>query len=367
MKADRPWEEYRLMKQIRALSWLPPNTRLPRLPDDEQVLLDGLSLKENPIEWLKQTSGALIARIVLWRALKDLQEYLQGFYRARQSQHIYPKAYIQQRFGKLLDMPEIVREIFQLLDNTRPTSVSPETLETVLQMVRPYYQTEEFRGDTNSCDNKHLLLLIDLLNLPEYMDKTQWIVERHADFAAIETVRYLLSQVIPVYTSLFEPFMKVLHPHVSASTNGHQVTLGEVAIGQHGFALTLQTKVPKALFQLPKGVVLAGVRWGAAEDVCDDQGHHYLVCYPIESHKGSGRTIYMTMQLLCYPSINPVATQITLTMDKICFVGIGIQPRQKVQHHHEYVLQLSDRLVWNIDVSQIDTLQPRPWTDLIGE
>lgn len=354
MKVERPWEEYQLMKQIRALSQLPPSTRLPRPPDDEHVLLDALLLEENPMEWLKQTSSAFIARVVLWRALKDLQIYLQGSYRAWQTQQIYPKAYIQQ-FGKLLDIPETVKEIFRLLNDTRPTNVSLETLETVLQMVRPYYQAGEFQEDINYFDNKYLSLLVELLNLPEYVDKIQWIMEKYADFAAIETIRYLLSQVTPAYTSLSQPFVKVLHQHVSASTNGHQVILSEVAIGQHGFALTLQTKVPKALFQLPKGVVLAGMRWGAAEDVCDNQGHYYLVCYELENHMVRGRTISMNMQLLCYPSINPDATQITVTMDKICFIGIGIQPRQKVQHHLEYVLQLGSRLVWNVDVSRKET------------
>ncbi len=363
MKIERPWEEHRLMKQLRALSRLPPNASLPRLPEDEQVLVDALSLEENPMKWLKQTSSALIARVALWRALKDLQVYLQGAYRAWRSQQIHPKAYIKQRFGKLLDMPETVEEVFRLLDNTRPTNVSLETLETVLQAVRSYYQTEELQGDIN---NKHLSLLIELMNLPEYIDKIQWIAEKHADFAAIETVRYLLSQLIPAPTSLFQPFMKVLHQRVSASIEGHQVMLREVAIGQHGFALTLRTKMPRALFQLPKGVVLIGTRWGAASEIRDDQGYHYLVCYEFESHTGWGRTISMNMQLLCYPSIHPSATTLTLTMDKVCFVGLGIQPGQRAQHHLEYVFQLGGKLVWNIDVRRMSALQPRPWMPLTG-
>jgi len=367
MIVERPWEEYRLIKQVQALSQLPPSTSLRQVPSDEQELLGRLSsLEMNPVEWLEQTSSDLIGRVVLWRAVKDLEMYLQGAWRVRQFPQFYAEVCIQQRFGKLIDMPEMVEEIFGLLDGTRPTAVSLETLETVLQMLRSYYQADKFQGHIGSCDNKYLSLLIDLLNLPESVDITRWIIENHAHFAAIETVRYLISQVIPARTSLFDPFMKVLDAHVSASTNGLQVVLSEVAIGQHGFALTLQTKVPKALFQMPRDMVLAGMRWGAAEDVCDNQGYHYLVCYQLESHTGRGRTIYMDLQLLCYPSINPSASQITLTMDKIFFVGIGVQPRQRVQHHHEHVLQVNGGLAWSVDVRKMSTLQPRPWTDLIG-
>jgi len=349
------------MTQVRALSRLPPNAELPRLPEDEQVLLDSLALAEDPVEWLERTSSVTIARLVLWRALKDLQTYLQVSYRAWQSGgNIHPP------LGKPPSLSEKVQEVFHLLDNTRPTTISLETLKIVLEKLRLYYQDEELRKYTE--DKEDFSLLIELLGLPRQVDEIAYIIERYSHIGAIETIRYLVSQVIPALASLWEPSMKVLHPNISSPTNEYQVTLREVAIGRHGFALTLQTKISEALFQLPENITLMLVRWGGAEQIFDDQGYHYLVCYPLEDHAKHGRTHYMKLQLLCFPSISATATQITLAIDRMSFSGIGFQLKQKVQQHYpHYVLQSSGRLTWSVDVSQKDIWRPRPWKPLIGE
>ena len=358
MRVERPWEEHRLIAQVRALSRLPPNARLPRLPEDEQVLLDSLVLAEDPVEWLERTSSVTIARVVLWKALKDLLTYLQGAYRAWQSG-------VHLRLGKPPSLSEEVQESLLLLDNTRPTTISLETLKIVLEKLRLYYQDEELRKYIK--DKENFSLLIELLGLPRQVDEIAYIVERYSHIGAIETIRYLVSQVIPALASLWEPSMKVLHPNISSPTNGYQVTLREVAIGRHGFALTLQTKISEALFQLPENITLMLVRWGGAEHIFDDQGYHYLVCYPLEGHVKHGRTHSMKLQLLCFPTISATATQITLAIDRMSFSGIGFQLKQKVQQHHpHYVLQSSGRLTWSVDVSQKDIWPPRPWKALIG-
>jgi hypothetical protein len=359
IKVEKPWEGHQLIAQVRALSRLPPNAKLPRLPEDEQVLLESLALAEDPVKWLERTSGVTIARVMLWKALKDLAIYLQGAYRAWQSG-------IHLRLGKPPSLSEEVQESLHLLDNTRPTTISLEILKTVLKKLRPYYQDEAFRKYIEN--EEAFSLLSELLSLPREGDEIEYIVEEFSHIGSIETIRYLISQVIPPPASLWEPSMKVFHPNISSFADGYQVTLKEMAIGSHGFALTLQTKISEALFQLPKNITLMLVEWGGAAQIFDDQGYHYLVCHQLGEHVGHGRTHYMKLQLLCFPSISATATQITLAIDRMSFSGIGFQLKQKVQQHYpHYVLQSKGRLTWSVDVSQKDIWRPRPWKPLIGE
>lgn len=359
MRVERPWEAYRLMMQVRALSRLPPNARLPRLPEDEQVLLDRLSEAEDPVKWLEQTSRRTIAGVVLWRALKDLQTYLRGSYRAWQSgQNIHL------RLGAPPDLSEKVQEVLQPLDHTRPTAIPLETLKIILEKLRLYYQDEAFRKYI--ADQEDLSVLIELLSLPKQVDEVAYIVERYAHIGAIETIRYLVSRVIPPLASLVEPSMRVLYPNRSSSANGYRVTLREVATGRSGFAITLEATITESLFRLPDEIVLMAVRWGGAEQILDDQGYHYLVCYALEDHVGHGRTRHMKLRLLCFPAISETASQITLVIDHMSFSGIGFQAGPEIQQPHQhYVLQARSRLTWSVDVSRKDVWRLRPWKALI--
>ncbi|QZA33377.1 hypothetical protein [Hydrogenibacillus sp. N12] len=368
MKVERPWVEYRLMTQIRALSQLPPNAELPRLPEEEETLLHNLSQAEDPVKWLEQTSGDTVVRMVLWRALTSLRTNLHASYRASQAeQH---NIHLQQ-LGKPPRLTETILELLRDIETAHPTTISLEILKNVLNKLRYYSQDEEFRRFVAFvADNRDdiLSILTQILDLPNHADVIAYIEEKYARIGAIETIRYLLSRVIPSPRSLLESSMKVFHPNISTSANGYPVTLSEVAIGRYGFALTLQTKISyKKLFNLPEGTTLLLAGWGGAEQVLDDQGYHYLLCYPLENHKGNGRTLNMRLQLLFYPAIYERAKQITLAVDHLSMSGVGFQPGQEVRRHHpHYVLESRDRLTWVVDVSQKEALRPRPWKAFIG-
>lgn len=377
MKVERPWVEYRLMTQIRALSQLPPNAELPRLPEEEEALLHNLSRAEDPVKWFEQTSGDTAVRMVLWRALTSLRTNLHASYRASRAEqhniHLQQLGIHLQQLGKPPRLTETILELLRDIETANPTTISLETLKNVLNKLRCYSQDEEFRKfiafvADNRDDNSILSILTQILDLPSHADVIAYIEEKYARIGAIETIRHLLSRVIPSPRTLLESSMKVFHPNISTSTNGYPVTLSEVAIGRHGFALTLQTKISyKKLFNLPEGTTLLLAGWGGAEQVLDDQGYQYLLCFPLEYQEGNGRTLNMRLQLLFYPAIYERAKQITLAVDRMSMSGVGFQPGQEVRRHHpHYVLESRDRLTWVVDVSQRDAWRPRPWKALIG-
>jgi hypothetical protein len=169
--------------------------------------------------------------------------------------------------------------------------------------------------------------------------------------AAVETLRHLLAQIRPLYSrELLLGQATRIKLAKMRFTLKHEVVLDELMRGKMGFALTLRTRIPEHLLTPNiKGKIMRRLRWQGVERIVDDLGHSYLVSYRLfEGGKRFPWWSSYSLQLICYPTIAPFATMITLTSRATSFV---IQDGTE-----EQLLYLGD-LTWPVKVTKMVLLE----------
>jgi len=348
------WEERRLKAQVRALRHLPPGTWLPDPPhrSDRDLLSELLSKQDeiDALQWFVDNHGDLIARALLWATLSRVRLSLQGLRFARQARQEISGPE-EQRFGRLLHLPEGMTSLPELID-TRPTSVSPDLLRSAYKSFRPLWRNYAGISETESDGEEAFALLDSLFQLPEAADPLQWIQETHNHLAAIMTLSYLLGQIHLPDTLWSDEVQKIYHPRRQVRVGEFSIELHQVSLRQTSFTLTLQAGFSDRSLRIPKTLLpaLRGIKWQGVESVVDAAGNHYLVKSRLENvaKRLPGRSSH-SLQLLCYPTVAPEAKGLTITSNETALLVVGLHPeshRWETLHH----VRLGD-LTWDMKVA----------------
>lgn len=346
------WAERWLVEQIRTLRYLPPDTQL-KEPHDRQEwnLLIGLrDLPEgaDPLLWLKESHGNLIARLLLWTALNRTKLLVQGIQRAIRAGQIASSNDYARWLGNLLNLPEDADPFRQLAD-AHPITTSPELLRDIFYKLRALRaHSGELTGKVSS--DEILQLLDHLFQLPEQIDPLQRIWDEYSHLAAVMTLQHIWAQILPLEQLISGQTTKVFRPRLRIHAARPSVMLYEVVFKETGFTITLQVRIPEKLIRIPPAVPGRTIRWEGIEHVIDDIGYHYLVCYRRE--EGVKRWpwwVDWSLHLFCYPALAPLAQIVTLNSSDTSFVVMGISPgeyRPKALHQ----IHLG-HLTWQVKVA----------------
>lgn len=326
----KDWVERWLVEQIRTLRYLPSDTQLkePYNQQERDLLIELRDLPErtDPILWLKESHGDLIARLLLWTALNRVRLLVQGRQRAIRVGQIASGSDYAYWLGNLLNLPEDADPFRQLAD-THPITTSPELLHDVFYKLRALRaHSGELTGKVSS--DEILQLLDHLFQLPEQIDPLQRIRDEYSHLAAVMTLRHLWAQILPPLEQLISgQTTKVRRPRLRIRAASLSVMLDEAVFKETGFTLTLQVRIPEKLLQVPPDVPGRTIRWEGIEHVIDNIGYRYLVCYRREEGiKHWPWWVDWSLHLFCYPALAPGAQVVTLNSSDTSFVVMGISP-----------------------------------------
>lgn len=352
------WDELRSIEQLVSLRHLPPNTWLPKpsFQADNKLVTDLLQVPDesDPLAWLKQNKNDLIAKLLLWTALKRIRSFIRSANLADRAGYSTPFDAYEQWMGNLLHIPEDA-ELFHQLKNTHPATVSSELLRSSFQELHTLRGRNGGKTLRETTNNEIWFLLDDLFQQPETADPLQRVKDEHNHLAAIETVRYAIARILPprqmlVGKTAIGVVKNTLHPAKRVQAEGVSVELREIAFGQSSFALSLQTRVSSRRFSLPRNLPGKGIWWQGVERVTDDLGHHYLICHRPEEGGNRRWWFNQSLQLICYPALDPAATEITLNSHQMTFVVVGIMPGEQSRKPRVlHQMQIGD-LVWRVQV-----------------
>jgi hypothetical protein len=306
------WNDERLRDWVRAMRCLPPGAKLPTFQHNgKQALfhdLMALGPETDPIGWLEQSRSNEIVRMLAWNCLVTFIEAMPWEASALTGSK-------QFRFNED-NLPVLseaqIEALVARLKGTDSTSVTAEALQETFYSI----QGLMYRfAPQQAIDNRYWNLMFELLRLPINTDLLQYMLTEYRHLAAVEALSELWAELlngleVSSLLSQSEPVHKAV-PNLRVHLNQVRITLRQIVLMDTGFKLTLNMRVPRKL--VPPTAKFVHTEWEGVESLTDNFGHCYLILFRLPRGKGLSWRVEQTVDLYCYPALQPSVTDITLS------------------------------------------------------
>lgn len=281
MNIDRIHRQH-LLQRLDTRRHLPPGTWLPQpeTAEERQLLAGLLSLPfdRDPIQWLREEHGRLIARIAVRDLLADVQQHVHGL---QQAAHY---GWIEEPIepvwlGALVQLPEGAMPIIAVEHSDMPTILpSPEVLRQVLATLRSAVNTQLPQdGTTAPQDGSRLNVLAQLLSLPESEDPLEWLRHERGTFAAELVLDRVLASSQPPQTAGVGPAVHIVRPRAEIQPSDRvRVRIQEVIFGAGATRIIMQVRINRRGLQRSRAEHTA-ISWRGFTEAADDLGNTYVM------------------------------------------------------------------------------------------
>lgn len=350
-ETSRPLSKAQLEQKVRSLRRLPPGTKLPLLPREEERQLFRAILQfsesEDLFGWLERTHGVLTARLALQYMLEQFGERARIYRRRSERRQRLPDVE-QLLLGELLRQPAGLEPFAQL---ERGNLASTEVLSDIIRRLR------RLRGDSSTIAASQVALgwrdrlLLEGLELPDSIDIVEWLRTARGHESALVTMYNLTNDAIP-RTNFAKDSLGV---RVQARRPGQvirrdgivQVSVEEVAFGSSGFSVLVRSRLSKqALLGAEDSPIQ--LAWTGFDYAADDIGNRYV----LQGFYSTGLE-EQRMAMAFFPALSLNAREVTVASRPAIVQLIGI--RSGLSSLDLPYLDIGD-IIWRASVPDILTL-----------